>query len=128
MRIWVNGELQDESAATVSVFDHGFTVGDGVFETIKVVEGVPFALRRHLDRLARSASGLGLPEPDLAEVAKACAEVVGQEPAGNHRLRITYTGGPAPMGSERGTAGQTLVLAMAAFTPYPPTTAIGVVP
>ena len=34
--------------------DHGLTVGDGVFETMKVVDGVPFALTRHLARLQQS--------------------------------------------------------------------------
>ena len=43
--------------------DHGLTVGDGVFEAVKVLDGRPFALTRHLERLTRSAAGLGLPEP-----------------------------------------------------------------
>ena len=51
------------SEATVSIFDHGLTVGDGVFETLKAVDGRPFATRRHLDRLRRSADGLGLRIP-----------------------------------------------------------------
>ena len=38
MRIWVNGELGDE-LATVPALDHGLTTGDGVFETIKIVDG-----------------------------------------------------------------------------------------
>ena len=63
MRAWINGELlSDPSAPAVAVVDHGLTVGDGVFEAIKVVDGLPFALTRHLDRLARSAAGLGLPD------------------------------------------------------------------
>ena len=45
--------------------DHGLTVGDGVFEAIKVLDGQPFALQLHLDRLVRSAQGLGLAAPDL---------------------------------------------------------------
>ena len=43
-------------------------VGDGVFETIKVAAGVPFAMTRHLARLRKSALGLGLPEPDLDQI------------------------------------------------------------
>ena len=50
------------------VNDHGFTVGDGVFEAIKVLDGQPFALTRHLDRLERSAVGLGLPQVDADAV------------------------------------------------------------
>ena len=64
MRAWVNGRLLDDPGApALPVSDHGFTVGDGVFESVKVVSGTPFALTRHLDRLAVSAAGLGLPVP-----------------------------------------------------------------
>ena len=61
--VWVNGSLVDAAEATVSIFDHGLTVGDGVFETLKAVDGQPFAARRHLDRLRRSADGLDLRVP-----------------------------------------------------------------
>ncbi|MYS74851.1 4-amino-4-deoxychorismate lyase, partial [Streptomyces sp. SID5926] len=73
MKIWFDGGLQDIGAARVSVLDHGLTVGDGIFETVKAVDGRPFALTRHLDRLTRSARGLGLPAPDHDEVRRACA-------------------------------------------------------
>lgn len=129
MLTWVNGELVDESEARVSAFDHGLTVGDGVFETAKVVDGVPFALSRHLARLARSAAGLGLPEPDEAVVRRACAEVLEQtRGGGTHRLRITYTGGISPLGSKRGDAGPTLVVAVAPADDWALATAVGVVP
>ena len=98
MRAWVNGQLLDDpTGPAVSVTDHGFTVGDGVFEAVKVVDNQPFALTRHLERLARSARGLGLPEVDLEEVRRGVTAVVdGQElPLG--RIRITYTGGEAPL-------------------------------
>ena len=55
MKVWVDGTLQDVDKATVSVLDHGLTVGDGVFETLKAVDGRAFATARHLARLARSA-------------------------------------------------------------------------
>ena len=58
--MWMNGELLPDDDARVSVFDHGLVVGDGVFETIKVAGGAPFAMTRHLVRLRRSALGLGL--------------------------------------------------------------------
>jgi branched-chain amino acid aminotransferase len=48
--VWLNGSLVDPDAASVSVFDHGFTVGDGVFETLKSIDGVPFAVRRRCGR------------------------------------------------------------------------------
>ncbi|MET8555142.1 aminodeoxychorismate lyase [Streptomyces sp. NPDC004959] len=126
--IWINGGLRDAEDARVSALDHGITVGDGVFETVKAVDGAPFALSRHLDRLARSAAGLGLPEPDLDEVRRACAEVLAAEPVALGRLRITYTGGVSPLGSDRGTEAPTLIVATSAIAPRPDTTAVVTVP
>ncbi|WP_338931039.1 aminodeoxychorismate lyase [Streptomyces netropsis] len=128
MTIWLDGALRDADSAHVSVFDHGLTVGDGVFETLKTVHGRPFALTRHLARLATSARGLGLPEPDLDEVRRACAEVLGANPVPLGRLRITYTGGLSPLGSDRGTTAPTLVVAVGETTRRPDTTAAVTVP
>lgn len=128
MKIWLNGGLQDLETARVSVLDHGLTVGDGIFETVKSVEGRLFALTRHLDRLARSARGLGLPEPDLDEVRAACAAVLDANPMPLGRLRITYTGGLSPLGSDRGDQGQTLVVALGEAPRRPDTTAVITVP
>jgi branched-chain amino acid aminotransferase len=128
MRIWVNGGLRDADDALVSVFDHGLTVGDGIFETVKATEGRPFALTRHLDRLTRSARGLGLPDPDHDEVRRACAAVLEANPMPLGRLRITYTGGLSPLGSDRGDKGPSLVVALAATTRRADTTAVITVP
>ncbi|MFE9767326.1 aminotransferase class IV [Streptomyces sp. NPDC005808] len=128
MKLWLDGGLQDIEAARVSVFDHGLTVGDGIFETVKAVDGRPFALTRHLDRLARSARGLGLPEPDLDEVRHACATVLDANPMPLGRLRITYTGGHGPLGSDRGEQGPTLVVALGESARRPDSTAVITVP
>ncbi|MEV6794158.1 aminodeoxychorismate lyase [Streptomyces sp. NPDC051320] len=128
MKIWVNGGLRDADTALVSVLDHGLTVGDGIFETVKATGGRTFALTRHLDRLTRSARGLGLPEPDLDEVRQACAVVLDANPMPLGRLRITYTGGLSPLGSDRGDAGATLVVAVGETVRRPDTTAAVTVP
>ncbi|MFD6228360.1 aminotransferase class IV [Streptomyces sp. NPDC060232] len=128
MRIWLDGALRNVDSATVSVLDHGLTVGDGVFETLKAVRGRPFALTRHLERLTRSARGLGLPDPDLDEVRRACAAVLEAEPVEHGRLRLTYTGGVAPLGSDRGDAETTLIAAVAASPRRPETTSVVTVP
>jgi branched-chain amino acid aminotransferase len=117
--VWINGELLPDDDARVSVFDHGLVVGDGVFETIKIAAGVPFAMTRHLQRLRRSALGLGLPEPDLEHIrAGAMAVVAGSGPPPLARMRITYTAGKAPLGSERGNSPATSIVAMAE-QPFP---------
>ncbi|MEV3992354.1 aminodeoxychorismate lyase [Streptomyces sp. NPDC049837] len=128
MKLWVNGGLRDTESARVSVLDHGLTVGDGVFETLKTVEGRPFAMDLHLDRLTRSARGLGLPDPDLDEVRRACAAVLEANPVPRGRLRITYTGGISPLGSDRGDAGPTLVVALGEAGPRADSTAVITVP
>jgi branched-chain amino acid aminotransferase len=129
VRIWVNDRLVDEANATVSVLDHGLTVGDGVFETMKVLGATPFALTRHLRRLAGSAIGLGLPAPADAVVRSAIAAVLDANEYGElGRLRITYTGGVGPLGSERGTTGPTLVVAVVPMDPAPAVTSVVTVP
>ena len=129
MHAWVNGQLlTDPLAPAVSVSDHGLTVGDGVFEAVKVVDGSPFALTRHLERLLGSAASLALPDPDLAELRAAVDEVLGQEHLALGRIRITYTGGPAPLGSGRGDAAPTRIVVAAPMDPTPRTTSVVRVP
>ncbi|MEV0011900.1 aminodeoxychorismate lyase [Streptomyces sp. NPDC051840] len=128
MRIWVNGALRDADDARLSVLDHGITVGDGVFETVRVAAGRPFALTRHLDRLTRSARGLGLSDPDHDEVRRAVAAVVEAAPMELGRLRITFTAGLSPLGSDRGDSGPSLVVALGETTRRPDTTAVVTVP
>lgn len=126
--IWVNGALVDSGDARVSVFDHGLTVGDGIFETLKVVDGKAFALTRHLDRLERSARGLGFEGLDRAEASEACAAVVEANPVQHGRLRITCTGGRSPLSSVRGREGLTLVVALDPCDPAPDSTSAVTVP
>jgi branched-chain amino acid aminotransferase len=111
MRAWVNGRvLDDVGTAALPVTDHGLTVGDGVFETVKVVDGEPFALTRHLARLARSAKGLGLDAPEEPRVRRAVADLLEGERLPLGKLRITLTAGDGPMGSGRGSGPPTLVV------------------
>jgi branched-chain amino acid aminotransferase len=116
----VNGEIVEAGVAAVSPVDHAIIVGDGVFETLKVVDGVPFALTRHLGRLKRSADGLGLPEPDDGLVRRAVAETLAADREAG-RLRITWSSGPGPLGSDRGGGPGTLLVASSPGTMWPET-------
>ncbi|MFC8923380.1 aminotransferase class IV [Cellulosimicrobium sp. NPDC057127] len=116
--VWAGDRLVDPADAALSAVDHGITVGDGVFETCAVFDGRAFALTRHLRRLARSATGLGLDAPDDAAVRSAVDEVLAEARerasagAGEvGRLRITVTAGLGPLGSGRTPGAQTLVVA-----------------
>ena len=79
MKVWVDDRLVEQDDAMVSAFDHGFSVGDGVFETLKVVDGAPFAWTRHVHRLGTSAAGLGLPAPDVDRLRAAADAVLVSE-------------------------------------------------
>ncbi|MDR8412277.1 aminotransferase class IV [Nonomuraea sp. 3-1Str] len=127
--VWVNGELIDPQRATVSVFDHGLMVGDGVFETVKIVHGRAFALTRHLDRLRLSAQRMDLPEPDVEAIAEGIGKCLAAAPAwALGRIRITYTSGPGPLGSDRGDQGTTSVVIVDEQKPFPVTANVTVVP
>jgi branched-chain amino acid aminotransferase len=129
MRTWVNGDLlTDPDAPAVAARDHAVTVGDGVFEVVKVVDGRVFAIDAHLERLTRSARGLGLPDPDLEAVRRGVAAVLEGEPLTLGRVRITWTGGLSPLGSDRGDGPSTLVVVAAAMDPWSDTAAVVTVP
>src|SRR5438046_10565298 len=59
----VNGRISDAAHAVVSVFDHGFLYGEGVYETLRTYNGQPFLFDRHMRRLRTSASMLTLQIP-----------------------------------------------------------------
>lgn len=129
MLTWINGDLLPHpTTPAVRVDDHGLTVGDAVFEAVKVVDGQPFALTRHLDRLHRSAAGLGIgPVADELLRDGAAAVLAGQSlPLG--RIRITVTAGPAPMGSGRGDAAPTVIVAAGPMAPAADSVAVVTVP
>ena len=129
MRAWVNGKLLDDpNAPAIAVADHGFTVGDGVFEAVKVMDGEPFALTRHLERMDRNAKALGLPDLDHDAVRRGVAATLAGQDLPLGRIRITYTDGVAPLGSNRGDSPPTLVVVTAPMKPFEVTTAIATVP
>lgn len=127
MKVWVghgtNGALVDATNAQVSVFDHGFTVADGIFETMKIVDGRVFLWPWHLERLQHSADVLGLQLPGdahLTDVVLAVARASSDDVSGTRRLRLTITGGDGPLGSDRSGSAVTVVCAAAASKAWPP--------
>ena len=114
LRIWLDGRLYDDPhQATIAGTDHGLVVGDGVFETLKVTERGAFAVRRHLNRLSRSAAALHLPAPDHGQIRDAIETVLDGRDFPRGKLRITYTGGRGPLGSEAAYGPPTVIVALA---------------
>jgi len=126
---WINDEIVPIADAKVSVLDHGFTVADGVFETLLVNDGQVFAIDRHLARLAKSASGLGIAMPDVSEINKGISQVLRNNPKIDFgRLRITVTSGAGPLGSDRTSTAATMVISLAEQAAWPTSTKILLVP
>ena len=100
--LWVDGYLRAADEPIITAANHGLTVGDGVFETLALRRGQPFALTRHLVRLQYSLDRMGMRSIDMGEVREAVREVVAANPADVVRLRITVVSGSGPMGSVRG--------------------------
>jgi len=94
--VWVNGERQADDATHLSARDRGFTLGDGLFETMRARDGVVFRLDRHLARLDRGLTLLQIPAPlELREwVSRAATMAAAVEGA----IRLTVTRGPGPAG------------------------------
>jgi branched-chain amino acid aminotransferase len=126
--VWIDGELLPVEQARVSPFDHAVLTGDGVFETLRVYRSVPFAARRHLDRLTRSATGLRLPAPDHDLLRAVMDEVVAANGLVDGRVRITVTGGVGSLGSDRAAVRPTVIVAVGPPTAWPATTDVAVVP
>ena len=59
----MNGRITDAASATISVFDHGFLYGEGVYETLRTYDRVPFLWDRHMRRLRQSSALMALPVP-----------------------------------------------------------------
>ncbi|KGN33298.1 class IV aminotransferase [Knoellia sinensis KCTC 19936] len=129
MRVWVNGQVVDADVPSVRALDHGVTVGDGAFETCKIVNGEAFALTRHFRRLGRTLSGLGLPAVDDAVIREGIQEVLAiGDPIAFGRVRITVTGGAGPLGSDRNDSPATVIVAATSSAPHEPSAAVVTVP
>ena len=100
----VNGRIVSERDAFISVFDHGFLYGEGVYEVLRTYGGEPFLLDRHLRRLRRSAEALALEPPltDAGFVARIretiAALPVSSPDRAEYYLRVILTRGVGDMG------------------------------
>ena len=131
--VWVNGRMVEPDQPHLRADDHGVTVGDGVFETLLVVrrdEGATaFAVRRHLERLRRSAGVLRFECPYSDDDLRAAIDQCLDAAPGAGVVRITATSGGGPLGSGRsGARGSAIVVAGNRPPDYPPGTAVAVVP
>jgi branched-chain amino acid aminotransferase len=99
MIIYIDGKYLPEDQAKISVFDHGFLYGDGVFEGIRAYNGRVFRLKEHLDRLYDSAKTIDLHPPlSKEEFAEVICEVLRKNKLDNAYIRPIISRGVGDLG------------------------------
>lgn len=94
--IWANGRIVRGDEAATSLFDRGTRDGGGIFETLRVYDGRPFAWQRHMERLVLAAAELGFPVPPRPSAMRdAIAELLEAQSLRDAVVRITVTRGIA---------------------------------
>lgn len=119
--VYLNGSLIPASQARVSVFDHGFLYGYGLFETMRAYHGKIFLLERHLKRLVDSAETIGL-SAGLVEIdlVKACRDTLRANRLEDARLRLTVSNGEVDAFPWVGISRvPTVVVTARSYAPFP---------
>lgn len=121
MWVYLNDKFVPQEEAVVSVFDHGFLYGDGVYETLRAYRGRVFQLAEHLARLERSASRIQLHLPvSLERLTDLVRESLSRNQLQEASLRITVSRGAGEIGLDPALCkSPTLVILAKPFQPYP---------
>jgi branched-chain amino acid aminotransferase len=94
MKLILNGELMEAAGARIAPDDRGFTLGDGVFETVALKKAAPKRLAAHLARLRDGAGVLGIPVPYTdTKIAELAAAVISANEMSEGALRLMLTRG-----------------------------------
>ncbi len=126
--LWFNGKLLTAAEVRISPFDHGWLVGDGVFETLVARRGVPFAPQMHYERLVRSCELMGLTPILESDFHSALVAVLQANELTEARLRVTLTSGEGPLAADRGKEPCTQLITATALKAWPPTERVCTVP
>jgi branched-chain amino acid aminotransferase len=120
--IWINGRRLAEHDAGISPLDRGFTLADGLFETMRAYDGVVFRARQHLARLRDGARRLEIALPgDLDRALFAAMGAARDAGLGSARIRLTVSRGVGASGiAPSPDAEPTVVLTIAPLAPVPP--------
>ncbi len=117
MLVWWNDSLVPEHEVRLSPMDHGFLVGDGVFETLLARRSLPYAVKRHWQRLDQSCQKMGLATPAEDLIREALHTVLLANGLEDARLRVTLTSGIGPAGSDRSPTSQPTLIVTATSLP-----------
>jgi branched-chain amino acid aminotransferase len=122
LKIWIDGQFYDKPEAKVSVYDHGFLYGDGVFEGIRVYHGRIFEAKAHLDRLYHSARAIRLTVPmPPDDLLAAMHEAIRVNGFADCYLRVLVTRGAGYLGlSPNKCARPSVIIIADTIELYPP--------
>ena len=120
--IYINGNFFPEHEAKVSVFDHGFLYGDGIYETLRTYNGNLFCFEEHYNRLKRSSEIIGLNlKISCIELLAAVEQTILKNQLTEARVRITISRGEGPIGLDPDLCkSPTIVIMASEFEPYSP--------
>src|SRR3974390_1408337 len=111
MTIFLNGRFVSEAEAVIPVNDRGFMYGDGLFETLRVVNHRPFRMAQHLERMTRGAYFLKIKPPFAPrELHRFAEQLIEQNQMPEAILRLTLTRGPGERGYTPRAAGRPTVI------------------
>lgn len=121
MYVYLNNGIVKASDAKISVFDHGFLYGDGIFETMRAYDGVIFMFDEHLTRLYRSASFIGLDiKRSISDIKIAIYETLSVNSLLNAYVRLSISRGYGPIGIDPDLCKEnTFVIIANDFKSYP---------
>ncbi|HWR73703.1 MAG TPA: branched-chain-amino-acid transaminase [Nitrospirota bacterium] len=121
MLVYLDGRFIPAEQAMVSVFDHGFLYGDGIYETMRAYGGRIFLLDKHLSRLKRSAEAIGLHLPlTLEAIGDALLESLTVNKLHDAYVRIQVSRGPGEIGLDPALCpAPTMVIVSKPFHDYP---------
>ena len=120
MYIFLNNKIVQEAEAVVSVYDHGFLYGDGIYETMRAYDGIVFMIERHLERLVRSASMTKLAVPDAGFITDAIRSTLEANRLSGAYIRVTVSRGKGPVGLDPALCKEpTFVVIAEPFREYP---------
>jgi branched-chain amino acid aminotransferase len=119
--LYLNNKLVPKNKALISVFDHGFLYGDGIYETLRAYKGVVFAIDEHIDRLFRSATMIDILIAKSHDAIKeAVYETIKENGHSEAYIRVTVSRGAGPIGLDPDLCKKpTFVIMSHEFREYP---------
>lgn len=121
MKVYINGTFYPKEEAKVSVFDHGYLYGDGIYETLRAYRGVAFKADEHIERLENSARLVGMKLPmDGDGFIRAMDQTVHENGLSEAYIRVTVSRGPGEIGLDPALCPEpTVVIIAKEFSEYP---------